>query len=203
MAFPSVSYEPRAAAQSVLHRVVRDHLETFLAQAAQVRDGGGVRGSVEQEFRDFLRCGWLAGGFARFQCRTCGADRLVAFSCKARAVCPSCGGRRMTERAAHLVDHVFPDVPVRQWVLSLPHRVRYVLAWDHDVCRAVVAVSQRAILGFLRHRAREAGVADPRGGAVVIVQRFGGALNLNVHLVFDPTELLDDAGPPQAISGRT
>ena len=32
-------------------------------------------------------------------------------------------------RAAHLVDHVFPRVPVRQWVLSLPHRLRYRLAW--------------------------------------------------------------------------
>ena len=178
MASPSVSYEPRAAAQSVLYRIVRDHLETFLAQAAHLRDGEGVPRFVEQEFRDFLRCGWLAGGFARFRCGSCGADRLIAFSCKARAVCPSCGGRRMIERAAHLVDHVFPDVPVRQWVLSLPHRVRYVLASDYDVCRAVVAVSMRAILGFLRHRAREAGVVDPRGGAVVMVQRFGGALNL-------------------------
>jgi len=36
----------------------------------------------------------------------------------------------MTERAAHLVDHVFPDVPVRQWVLSLPYRLRYRLAWE-------------------------------------------------------------------------
>ena len=182
MASPSVSYESRAPAQSVLYRIVRDHLETFLAQAAHLRDGEGVPRFVEQEFRDFLRYGWLAGGFARFRCGSCGTDRLIAFSCKARAVCPSCGGRRMAERAAHLVDHVFPDVPVRQWVLSLPHRVRYVLAWDHDVCRAVVAVSMRAILGFLRHLAREAGVVDPRGGAVVIVQRFGGAINLNVHL---------------------
>ena len=41
-------------------------------------------------------------------------DRLVPFSCKARPTCPSCGGRRMAERAAHLLDHVFPDVPVRQ-----------------------------------------------------------------------------------------
>jgi hypothetical protein len=41
-------------------------------------------------------------------------DRLVAFSCKGRAVCPSCGGRGMAERAAHLVDRVFPEVPVRQ-----------------------------------------------------------------------------------------
>jgi len=87
----------------------------------------------------------------------------------------------MAERAAHLVDHVFPRVPVRQWVLSLPHRLRYRLAWDHTLCRAVVGRTMRAILGFLRRRAREAGVKDGRGGAVAIVQRFGGALNLNVH----------------------
>ncbi len=60
----------------------------------------------------------------------------------------------MTERAAHLVDHVFPDVPVRQWVLSLPYRLRYRLAWDHDLCRAVVAVYLRAVLGWLRRRAQ-------------------------------------------------
>jgi len=47
------------------------------------------------------------------------------------------GGRRMAERAAHLVDHVFPAVPVRQWVLTLPPRLRYRLAWDYDLCHAV------------------------------------------------------------------
>ena len=87
----------------------------------------------------------------------------------------------MAERAAHLVDHVFPSVPVRQWVLSLPHRLRYRLAWDHDLCRAVVGCAVRVILGFLRRRARDAGVRDGRGGAVTIVQRFGGALNTNIH----------------------
>ena len=128
---------------------------------------------IEEEFEGFLRCGWLAGGFARFRCDGCGLDRLVPFSCKARAVCPSCGGRRMAERAAHLVDHVFPGVPVRQWVLSLPHRIRYVLAWDHALCRAVAGAFIRAVLGFLRRRARhQQGVADGRGGAVAIVQRF-------------------------------
>ena len=88
----------------------------------------------------------------------------------------------MAERAAHLVDKVFPPVPVRQWVLSLPHRLRYRLAWDHVLCRAVVGRTMRAILGFLRRRARDAGVTDGRGGAVAILQRFGGALNLNVHI---------------------
>jgi hypothetical protein len=43
-------------------------------------------------------------------------ERLVAFSCKGRGFCPRYGGQRMAERAAHLVDHVLPDIPVRQWV---------------------------------------------------------------------------------------
>lgn len=35
-----------------------------------------------------------------------------------------CVGRRMTERAAHLVDEVLPRVPVRQWVPTIPYRIR-------------------------------------------------------------------------------
>ena len=44
----------------------------------------------------------------------------MAFSRKARAVCPSSLGRRMSEGAANLVDHVLPTVPIRQVVLTLP-----------------------------------------------------------------------------------
>ena len=181
MARRSTTYEPRCPAQGALYQIVRDHFETFRAHAASLRDGEGLPRFVEQEFRAFLHCGCLAGGFARFRCDDCGLDRLVPFSCKARAICPSCGGRRMAERAAHLLDHVIPDVPVRQWVLSLPYRLRYQLAWDHELCRAVVGVFVRAVLGFLRTRARLDGVTDGRGGAVAVIQRFGGALNLNLH----------------------
>ena len=52
-------------------------------------------------------------------CDQCGADRLVPFSCKGRGFCPSCTGRRMADTAAHLVDRVLPEVPVRQWVLRI------------------------------------------------------------------------------------
>jgi hypothetical protein len=104
----------------------------------------------------------------------------------------------MAERAAHLVDHVFPEVPVRQWVLTVPHRVRYLLAWDHALCRAVVGVFMRTVLRLLRGRARcEQGVADGRSGAVVILQRFGAALNVNVHghaLVLDGIFAEDSSG---------
>ena len=53
----------------------------------------------------------------------------------------------MAERSAHLIYQVFRDVPVRQWVLSLPHRLRYLLAWDHELCRAVTGVALRTVLG--------------------------------------------------------
>lgn len=197
MARPSGSYEPRRAANGVLHQIVLEHLETFRAEARR-SDGDGLPAFVEREFREFLTCGVLANGFARFRCAGCGLDRFLPFSCKGRGLCPSCGGRRMTERAAHLVDDVFPDVAVRQWVLlTTPHRLRYRLAWDHALCRAVVAVYLRAVLGFLRRRAHVDGVVDGRGGAVAILQRFGAALNVNVHvhaLVLDGVFAPDGAG---------
>src|SRR3989338_4186638 len=82
---------------------------------------------VEDEFRSFLKCGILAYDFARAHCEGCGHDFLIAFSCKGRGVCPSCNTRHMAQVAAHLVDNVFPKAPVRQWVLSLPKRLRYYL----------------------------------------------------------------------------
>src|SRR5437899_3603802 len=120
------AYRPRAAEHTVLHGVVREHLATFLRRATEHGERG-VPAFVEQEFRDFVTCGSFARGFARFQCSACHAERLVPFSCKGRGFCPTCGGRRMAERAANLVDQVLPAVPIRQWVLSLPHRLRYLL----------------------------------------------------------------------------
>ena len=140
----------------MLHQVIAEHLETFLRAVAEAGDGAGLPQFVEREFREFLRCGVFEAGFARFQCDGCGLDHLVPFSCKGRALCPSCGGRRMTERAAHLVDAVLPWVPVRQWVLTLPYRLRYLLAWDHGLCRAVLRVYTRALLGVYRRDARRA-----------------------------------------------
>jgi hypothetical protein len=102
--------------------------------------------------------------------------------CKGRAFCPSCGGRRMADTAAHLVDRVLPEVPVRQWVLSLPWQLRYWLAYDAPLVQEVLGIFVRAVFASLRRRARSHwGIARSQGGAVTFVQRFGDALNLNVH----------------------
>ena len=132
MARDHAMYRPRHAEASVLHAVIRQHLEDFLRTAADRADGAGLPEFIAREFREFLPCGVLAHGFARVRCASCALERLVPFSCKGRGFCPSCGGRRMTERAAHLVDDVLPPVPVRQWVLTLPYRLRYRLAQDRS-----------------------------------------------------------------------
>src|SRR5438093_12962869 len=133
---------------------------------------------VEKEFRSFLDCGVLARGFLRIFCHTCKLDRVLAFSCKSRGICPSCGGRRMADTAAHLVDRVIPDVPVRQWVLSPPHALRYRVAYDSPLLAALIRIFIHAIFSSLRRRARACGIPRGQCGAVAFVQRFGSGLNL-------------------------
>jgi len=75
---------------------------------------------------------------------------------------------------------VFPEVPVRQWVLSLPFALRYRLAYDASAVSVVLRIFVRAIFGSLRRRARDNGIHNGQCGAVTFIQRFGSALNLNV-----------------------
>src|SRR6266542_4715013 len=170
-------YRPRDAEHTVLHQVVAEHLEAFLGAVAEAGDGAGLPQFVEREFREFLLFGVYEAGVARFQCESCAREHLVPFSCKGRGVCPSCGGRRMTERAAHLVDEVLPRVPVRQWVLTVPYRLRSQMAWDHALSRAVLGVYARG--------ARERRSRDGRTGTVTVIQRSASGLNLNVLVCAD------------------
>ncbi|MCP5067272.1 MAG: transposase [bacterium] len=182
---PGNAYRRRDPEATTLYRVMQEHLATFLARASDRGSidpcHGGLPRYVQRELEAYLSCGILARGFVRATCPACKQGILIAFSCKARAVCPSCTGRRMAELAAHLVDHVLPDVPVRQWVLSLPHRVRYLLARHPDLCREVRGIFVRAVQSFYRRRAATQGHPNGRSGAVVQVQRFDSALRFDPH----------------------
>jgi hypothetical protein len=153
----------------VLHRAVREELGTFLAEL----DESGARPLpryVLEALRGYLRCGVLAHGFSRLHCDRCGHDLLVAFSCKQRSICPSCGVRRMDELGASLVDRVMPDVPYRQWVLSLPWDLRALCAR----CPAVLTAVSRALWRSLRRELCDrSGLPNADPAAVTFVQRFG------------------------------
>jgi hypothetical protein len=134
---PSRRYERRRPEKTPLHNIVSENLESWLLwRKATERP---VPDYVEEELRAYLECGLLCFGFARAICMTCRKGFVVAFSCKGRGVCPSCNGRHMTQTAAHLADHVIPPVPVRQWVISVPKRLRGMLA---DRPAAVAALTK-------------------------------------------------------------
>jgi hypothetical protein len=173
-------YRPRSPDDSVVRQVVLDYVETFFDEARR-RGGSGVPEFVRRAFYKLIDCGCLAKGFAQFRCSSCGLDRLVPYSCKVRQLCSSCSARRMMALPAHLVDAVFPDVPVRQWVLTLPYPLRYDVAWNHGRQKEVLALFIEALTDFYRDAARAQGIADGRTGAVTAVQRVGAALNLNPH----------------------
>jgi hypothetical protein len=177
-------YERRRPEKTPLHKVVSENLESWL----QWREAAErpVPAYVEDELRGYLECGLLCFGFARARCTGCGQGFVVALSCKGRGVCPSCNGRHMAQTAAHLADHVIPPVPVRQWVISLPKRLRGFLA---DRPRAVAALTKIfldeierslcAVAGFARDADAPAS-ARPRLGGISFLHRFGSALNHHV-----------------------
>jgi hypothetical protein len=87
----------------------------------------------------------------------------------------------MSESAAHLVDEVFPKVGIRQWVVSFPFPIRFLLARNPKLQLKVLGICLRAINSLLQSKVKRPGLKI-QGGAVTLLQRFGGALNLNLHL---------------------
>jgi len=128
-------YARRQPELTALHRTLSAHWPAFLERA---NEAGGLPKFVTDEVQAYLRCGLLEHGHALLVCERCGKSRLVGFSCKRRGFCPSCCGRRMNDVALHLTQRVIPEVPVRQWVCSLPWQLRYVLGYDRQLCAAVL-----------------------------------------------------------------
>jgi hypothetical protein len=88
----------------------------------------------------------------------------------------------MAAASIHLSDRVLPEVPVRQFVLSVPYELRLLLACNSEALSAVIRIMMRVVLGWYRVRGRELGLGKAEAGAVSFVQRSGGSLNLNTHL---------------------
>jgi len=86
----------------------------------------------------------------------------------------------MADSAALLVDEIPPHQPMRQWVLSVPFPLRFLFASNPKAMTGALGIIYRAIATHLIHKA---GFAKPMAqtGAVTLIQRFGSALNLNIH----------------------
>ncbi len=175
---PTRPYERHRPEETLLYQLIETHYPAFRAQLEA--QGQTLPAFVKQEFDEFLKCGRLDYGFLRVCCEDCKHERLVAFSCKRRGFCPSCGARRMAESAALLVDEVLPKEPIRQWVLSFPYELRFLLAQQPAMMGKVLEIVYRTVA---THLVKKAGFnkRTAHTGAVTLIQRFGSALNLNIH----------------------
>ena len=129
---------------TLLYQVVQEYWPEFQAELAN--HGKYLPTYVTKEFDEYLKCGRLEHGFLRVRCESCQDEKLVAFSCKKRGFCPSCGARRMADSAALLVDEVLPHQPMRQWVLSVPFPLRFLFASNPKAMTGVGEVSAFSII---------------------------------------------------------
>jgi hypothetical protein len=175
------AYARRRPEATALHQVVRENLLTLDA-AIEQGFASALPGFVRDELEAYVGCGILARGLAVFECPTCQERRLVAFSCSGRGFCPSCLGRRMAQGAANLVDHVLPEnVPLRQFVLTVPFELRARLAYDRELLGGVGRVFVDTVLRWYARTLRARGIRGGQSGAVTVVQRVSADLRLNPH----------------------
>ncbi len=133
-------------------------------------------------------------------CASCHDEIAVAFSCKKRGFCPSCCSKRKAETAVHLIENVLPHIPYRQFVVTLPHSLRYWLHTNRKLRSRFHKTMIRHIHNLYTNKSKSQGFKDPTAGSISFTQRFSSALALNLHwhvLVADGVYTTNSFGEPQ------
>ncbi|HEX2757283.1 MAG TPA: transposase [Thermoanaerobaculia bacterium] len=141
---------------------------------------GFWRGLLDGVVARYLDCGIFERGFARIRCPDCAAEFLLAFSCKGRGLCPSCGAKRAAEFAAFLKDEVVADVGHAQWVFTVPKLLRPYFMHHRELLGPLCTAAWQTVRELMAVAAGEE--QDFRPGMVAMSQTFGDQLNLHPHV---------------------
>ena len=174
-------YTQRNLGESQYYKCVEDHFEKLegIWDDTYKKQYGFWRPYVTDIFYKFMNCGDPKLGFARVKCHDCNYEYLLSFSCKRRYFCPSCHQRRVLEFGEYLYEKVLKQVPHRQWVFSIPKRLRPYFMYDRKLLAKLSQCAWKVLSDYLIHSV-SVGAATP--GAVIAVQTFGEFLNFNPHL---------------------
>lgn len=95
-------YRARNPRATPLYRLVETHFDEVreLWEERYERRYGFWRRFFDEQVLRSLDCGLLENGFARIRCPECAEEYLLAFSCKARELCPSCAAKRSAATAS-------------------------------------------------------------------------------------------------------
>jgi hypothetical protein len=175
-------YRPRRPGTTPLYRLVWAHYADVHDEWEERFEGryGSWRGSTDKTVGAYLGCGILDNGLARVRCGGCGAEFLVAFSCKGRGLCPSCAAKRAAALAAFLREDVLADVGHAQWVFAIPKMLRPYFLYHRpllgQLCRAAYDTTREMISAA----SPAADAITP--GMIAVVQTFGDDLGWHPHV---------------------
>ena len=172
-------YVQRRPEDMLLYQLIADNLQTFIHNLSE--QGKSLPEHVTKEFKAYLKCGIYAHGFIRLKCKDCRKETLLAFSCKKRGFCASCTAKKMAEVAAHLVDNLLPKALYRQFVLSVPIPLRYWMATNKKLTAKIHKIFADETDFLYQTKAAKRGFKAIGSGSINFIQRFGGAINLNIH----------------------
>jgi hypothetical protein len=176
----STVYRPRNH-ETPFFKIVRDHIDEFekvYTERYQAKYGYW-RPVIRKSIDKFLKCGDLKEGFARVRCQDCHEEFFVAFSCRQRSCCPSCDQKRALLLAHRLNNEVFAPVPHRQWVLTIPKRLRIFFRFDRSLLGKLCHVAWETILDLY---ALEVDGTCGTPAMIGAVQTFGDLINFHNHV---------------------
>lgn len=127
----------------------------------------------------FLKCGDLSEGFARVRCPRCHHEMFVAFSCRRRCLCPSCHQKRALLMAQDIAEDLCAPVPHRQFVFTLPKRLRIFFRFDRRLLGQLPRLAWETVLEVYRAVLERREVTP---GMVAAIHTFGQLVHHHPHL---------------------
>jgi hypothetical protein len=84
-------------------------------------------------------------------------------------VCPHCWATPIT-KTFNLLEHRFPQVPVRQWVVTMPKRLRYILLSDSQLTGRVLEIGLRVVIErTLREHCPDASLTENTAASLISI----------------------------------
>ncbi len=174
-------YRRRNPEASPFFKLVRSHFDAF----EQVYDErfqpkyGYWRPVIRTAIDKYIKCGDLREGFARVRCPDCGKEYFVAFSCRQRCCCPSCDQKRALLLGMRLAEEVLAPVSHRQWVLTMPKRLRIFFRYDRRLLGKLCRLAYETIRDAL---CQACGAREGEPGYVGAIQTFGDLMGWHSHI---------------------
>jgi hypothetical protein len=187
-------YQPRRPRASPLWQVVHTAWDDFLTGYEKHHRPamGPLRPESVAAVQDYYRCGDLTTGFTRYHCPDCGHERLLAFTCKARHICPACHQRRTRQTAEWISTHVCHPVPHRQFVFTIPKVLRSIFRKRR---RLLTHLFQSATDCLRDHFRSRLNLPIGRLAAAAALHTFGDYLVFHPHLhILAADGLFDEEG---------